>query len=455
MEERRSCLPEDPVALQGTIDTFDLTEVMRMLASGEKTGRLGLDGDRGSGSIWFSDGKLVSSDTDASALADDHAAVLFQLLRFTEGSFVFDQDRETDAAGEPVDAEPVIDEAVRQLAEWREIEAVVPSLHHHVRLSAELSNSEVVIDQDRWRAVAAIGGGSAVGQLGSHIEQGELDVSRTVKALVELGIAEVSEPPAGGVEPAAELVAEAPAPPVEMAVPEIPDTLEIPEANGAAAPEGKVPQLDEFSLPDPLGDGSDEPGSDPDWQDDPGRDGLAEVPYTPDNMVVDEVGAESTDGTARSRLDALASGFGLTDESTAVDAAAPPPPPVEPMAGTFGPEDFAEPEPLPGAIEDGAGSFPIEAAEAAGEATTPLFAHDGESLSVTAEDASTMPHPGEAAEVARQLNNLSPQAAKAVAAAARATTDEERDAALALVAEGEDEPLDPELLRSFLSSVRQ
>ena len=57
--------------------------------------------------------------------------------------------------------------------------------------------------------------------------------------------------------------------------------------------------------------------------------------------------------------------------------------------------------------------------------------------------------------MARQLANLSPEAAHAVAAAARATSDEEREAALALVAEDGDEPLDPDLLRSFLSSVRQ
>jgi hypothetical protein len=61
--------------------------------------------------------------------------------------------------------------------------------------------------------------------------------------------------------------------------------------------------------------------------------------------------------------------------------------------------------------------------------------------------------PDEADEVARQLANLSPQAARAVAAAAQASTDEEREAALAEVNEDE-EPINRGLLLKFLSSVR-
>ena len=56
------------------------------------------------------------------------------------------------------------------------------------------------------------------------------------------------------------------------------------------------------------------------------------------------------------------------------------------------------------------------------------------------------------AEMARQLANLSPKAAKAVAAAAKATTDAERDAALAAV-EAEDDSVNRGLLLKFLGSV--
>ena len=61
----------------------------------------------------------------------------------------------------------------------------------------------------------------------------------------------------------------------------------------------------------------------------------------------------------------------------------------------------------------------------------------------------------DAPELARQLSQLGPEAARAVAAAAQATTPEEREAALAtLEGEGEGQPINRGLLLKFLSSVR-
>jgi hypothetical protein len=59
---------------------------------------------------------------------------------------------------------------------------------------------------------------------------------------------------------------------------------------------------------------------------------------------------------------------------------------------------------------------------------------------------------GDPSEIARQLANLSPRAAKAVAAAAKATTEEEREAALATI-EAEDETINRGLLLKFLGAV--
>jgi hypothetical protein len=411
------------VALQGTIDSFDLTEVIRMLAVGEKTGRLALSGDRGSGSLWFADGLVVASDTDTSALAADHAAVLFQLLRFREGSFVFDQGVGKTDAGEALDAEPIIDEAMRLLDEWTEIEKIVPSLRHRIDLQVELSRSDVVIDQACWRAVAAIGGGATVGDLGHTLEQDELDVSRTVKTLVELGLVEV-----GDEEPV----------PDGAAAPTPPDVFGLADVERDDSPADDQVELE---IADPMAVTDDESGFDAGWLDE----------------AADEVGDSGpVDSSARNQLDALASGFGLTDEPFGTDSApAEPSRPMDLGNDADEPLEVGGPVPLAGVPENGAGSFPIEEAEAAGEARTPLFAHDTDSSSASVGAPESVQQPGEAAEVARQLANLSPEAARAVAAAARATTEEEREVALALVAEDGDEPLDPDLLRNFLSSVRQ
>jgi hypothetical protein len=59
----------------------------------------------------------------------------------------------------------------------------------------------------------------------------------------------------------------------------------------------------------------------------------------------------------------------------------------------------------------------------------------------------------EADEVARQLAKLSPRAAQAVAAAAAAETEAERDAALELLDDGNEE-VNRGLLLKFLGSVK-
>ncbi len=194
--------PEVTVALQGTIETFALPDVLRLLSSTKKTGCLRLDGSRGTGSLWFVDGAVVAGEASSAPLAGDSGEVLFELLRFESGDFVFDADITTDDAGAPAEVEPLLGAAEKMLEEWKEIAAVVPSLDHWVALAPELATDEVTISADRWRTLAKVGGGTPVGVLGEQLELGELPVSRAVKELVELGLVVIDEPRAGFTAPA-------------------------------------------------------------------------------------------------------------------------------------------------------------------------------------------------------------------------------------------------------------
>jgi hypothetical protein len=185
------------VALQGTLETFALPDVLRLLASTHKTGRLRLNGATGSGSLWLADGAIVASEASRAPLAHSASDVLFELLRFKEGDFVFDDDDAPTSAGDPADIEDALGSAEGMLEEWKSIEAVVPSLDGWVSLRAELPTDEVSLDGARWRQVVAVAGGATVAQLGEVLGLAELPVSRTVKELVELGLVEIGEAPAG------------------------------------------------------------------------------------------------------------------------------------------------------------------------------------------------------------------------------------------------------------------
>ncbi len=183
------------MSLQGTLDTFALPEVLRLLASTNKTGRLTIDGDRGVGNVWMDAGHVVAGDSEHTSSRASLVEVVFELLRFRSGRFVFEADQTTSAAGAPVDVEPTLAEAEQLLGEWQQIEAVVPSLACAVWLTPELSRSTVVVNAEHWRLLATVGSGSTVGAVGDRFGMGELEVSRAVKELVEAGLVSVSSRP--------------------------------------------------------------------------------------------------------------------------------------------------------------------------------------------------------------------------------------------------------------------
>lgn len=344
------------MALQGTIETFALPDVMRLLASTKKTGCLRLEGSRGAGSVWVDSGQIVATEASEAPHADGAVEVFFELLRFKDGAFVFDADITPTDPSPAVEVEPVLDEAEKMLDEWKAIEAVVPSLDSWVSLVPELEADEVSISKDRWRLLVAVGGGTTAGQLGDQLQLGELPVSRSVKELVESGLVSVGEAPAGAVlTPAA---APAPAPVAEPA---------------PAAPvyEEPAPAFEPAPVAEPA------------------------PAFEPSLEVSDNGGVEVEEATEAAYE------------------------PFDPDALIIEHEEVA--------------AEPVAAAPAA-----PNGGLDTD--------------PGDAAEIARQLANLSPKAAKAVAAAAKATTQEEREAALAEV-DDEDDPINRDLLIKFLGSV--
>ena len=179
------------MALSGTLETFSLPDVLRLLSSTKKTGLLALDGDRGSGRVWVEDGDIVAAEADRSVV-DDVDAVLFELLRFADAAFEFDAGAAPVAAGaaRPVDA--ALDVAQARLEEWREIEAVVPSLDVRIRMVPEL-DGPVEVDPGMWRLIARIGTGASGHDVARHVGEGEFEVCRSLRDLVDAGMVEWSE----------------------------------------------------------------------------------------------------------------------------------------------------------------------------------------------------------------------------------------------------------------------
>lgn len=178
------------MALQGDLKSFALPDVLRLLAGAAKSGHLEVAGTTGAGEVVLCLGTIASASTTLAPRAVDPSDVLYELLRLEDGSFAFDEG-DVDDSGWEAEVESTIATAEALVDEWVAIEAVVPSMGAWVSLAPEIDGPEVVVTADRWRSIAAIGGGGNVHDLAAALELSDLAASRHVVDMVEAGLAVV------------------------------------------------------------------------------------------------------------------------------------------------------------------------------------------------------------------------------------------------------------------------
>lgn len=183
------------MALQGDLDSFALPDVLRLLAGTGKTGRLAVTSGPGQGEIWLRDGDVVGGSVTSSPHAVCPEDLLFELLRFDGGSFVFDDSEQLVEAGEHATVDDAIATAEALMAEWAEVEAVVPSVHSWVSLAPEIQGDHVTVSAEQWKLLASLAAGSTVRGMGDCLEVTDLVASRRVKALVEAGLVDLGDAP--------------------------------------------------------------------------------------------------------------------------------------------------------------------------------------------------------------------------------------------------------------------
>ncbi|MEZ5180775.1 MAG: DUF4388 domain-containing protein [Acidimicrobiales bacterium] len=178
------------MALQGDLKSFALPDVLRLLAGTGKSGVLEVAGPGVSGELALHEGSIVRGGVSSAPHAGEASDVLFELLRLDEGGFAF---AEGDQPGHEAatDVESALAAAESLVAEWAEVETVVPSMDAWISLVAEAGEDGVHLSADQWRAVAAIGGGGNARDLADALGTTDLAACRVVKDLAGLELVDV------------------------------------------------------------------------------------------------------------------------------------------------------------------------------------------------------------------------------------------------------------------------
>ncbi len=227
------------MALSGTLDSFPLPEVLRLLGRSGQTGMLVVRADdqemRGylqGGQLLFAasgderdvKSRLVGSgllekegwdqvaageasadevlSEDVSPLDYDRAVrsltvdAFVEVMRRRQGSFEFEEGVTTSIRlGTELSIDDTLDEVDERLRAWNTIREVVPSMKARVQLEENLPDGLDTIDLSgpEWQLVAQVGSGSTVARLAKGTGDSEFEVASKIASLVNRGLVRVGE----------------------------------------------------------------------------------------------------------------------------------------------------------------------------------------------------------------------------------------------------------------------
>src|SRR5579875_339992 len=175
------------MSLQGSLDTIGLADVLNLLSTTAKSGELEVSGEGRSGQLWLTAGQLNGFAVGGSPTLVE---ALFQLMRVGTGRFSFAEGRQAPKPQPASAVAPMLQEAKGRLVEWRQIEAVVPSLDARVELAEEVPTA-MSVSPTQWRLLVAIGDGKQVRAVLERRGLGEFDGCKAIKELADAKLVKI------------------------------------------------------------------------------------------------------------------------------------------------------------------------------------------------------------------------------------------------------------------------
>ena len=134
--------------LEGSLQNFSLADMMNMVGMSKKTGVLTVQGEEGTGKIYFLEGEPKASSVTGMSKEQkmtftiEGEEAVYHLFTFTNCSFYFSSDASLNET-QPIRLEntQLIMEGTRRLDEWRSLKELIPSLTHYTLV--ELKDTSV------------------------------------------------------------------------------------------------------------------------------------------------------------------------------------------------------------------------------------------------------------------------------------------------------------------------
>lgn len=244
------------MALKGNLRDFPVTQILNLVNLAHKTGTLVIEGPSEGARVTFREGKLAFAHLGrednglpsvlhnnrkisagqyrilkerASNMSDKELGLLLvnagyitqqdvlgslqhyassvvrRLFTWVEGSFCFDTSLgiPDDKIGVRLDLENLIIEGSRQMREWEQLQAEIPSLEMAIKFAdrpgANIRNVSLSVEE--WRVVSFINPRNTIRQIARATKMNDMEIRRIVYSLLQAGLVEIIRPEGAAVLP--------------------------------------------------------------------------------------------------------------------------------------------------------------------------------------------------------------------------------------------------------------
>jgi hypothetical protein len=170
--------------LRGSLTQLPLLDILKMLSSGNRTGRLDIRQGSKTGEIYLQDGNLIHAVTGPQIGEKG----LFTLLGWLEGDFSFSPNIDAPEHSISLSTEQMLLEGARQAEQWEDIKEVISSTDAVFSISPSGSTDTVSLKPIEWQVLAQVNGARSVVEISEILSLHEFEVARIIFSLTIAGL---------------------------------------------------------------------------------------------------------------------------------------------------------------------------------------------------------------------------------------------------------------------------
>ncbi len=180
-----------PDVFMGDLSQIKLVDILRLLLSEGKTGKLILTKGNDAGEIYVEDGAV----THASSKANSGKEALFTMMTWMIGKFTFSPDALPKEKSIETGTDQLLEEGEKRIKEWEHIREVIPSMDVVFRLAGHKGSDDINLRSAEWNILTQVNAMRSAGEISVALDLDEFDVAKTLYELYSAGLLEVVEKP--------------------------------------------------------------------------------------------------------------------------------------------------------------------------------------------------------------------------------------------------------------------